>query len=425
MRYLFILLSVILSVIFIPKLLSINSKKEYKVVENVYTYIDLLGREEPDTSEDIQQLDSLVETYERTFDPNILLIIGELYARGSYPRYSPDENSALRIYKVASSCPDSDVSAMAMSKMIETRLNPVPLEDRLGPGFPQSTANRVVSCAENHIKRLPLSSFMKKSSSAKDNKARRIQSSIRHVREPVQEPVVQEPVVQPVVRPVRLNGDQKQNVHSNSVAASLRANVKSLKEEFSDMDYERTELIETTMEKIRKSGIPEKSMTNIFRVLVSLVPDQISSIKCSQMDTLYLLTKKLDSIKDETLKKNAYETLGKNLESGIEHGKIVCSTGKVSRIISTLEGLDIGMQKSIPMDVVKKEIANLSSKVRTDILNEASERNRISYDTMDSGNLGQKMKTRLESDIERIYVKELGLSKKVLEPIISLYSSVY
>lgn len=420
MKYLFILLGIIIASILIPRLL--KSKKEYIVEENVYNYIDLLGKEEPEeeTSEDIQLIDSLVETYERTFDHNILLTIGQMYARGSFPRYSPDETSALNIYKVASTCPDPEVAGMAMAKIIETRFNPIPDEDKRGPSFPLETAKRIVSCAENHIKSLPLSMFMKKSSHIDYNKARK-NTTITHV-----EPVIEEPVIiEPEVRHIHVPDNQTQNVHDHAVAASLRANVKTLKEEFPDMTYDRSEVIETTMDKLRNSGVPESSMGNIFRVLVSLVPDEISSIKCSQMDTLFLLTQKLDSIKDETLRTNAYETLGKNLKTGIERGHVVCSTGKISRIISTLEGLDIGMQKSVHMDIVKKEIATLASKIRNDILEESSDGNRKSYDSSDSGNLATKMSDRLSEEVQNTYVKELGMSKKILEPIISMYSSVY
>jgi hypothetical protein len=46
------------------------------------------------------------------------------------------------------------------------------------------------------------------------------------------------------------------------------------------------------------------------------------------------------NIDDVTKQKNVKETLVKQMASGVEDGTLVCSTGKISRLIGTLDGIE-------------------------------------------------------------------------------------
>jgi hypothetical protein len=57
------------------------------------------------------------------------------------------------------------------------------------------------------------------------------------------------------------------------------------------------------------------------------------------------------------------ETLVKQMASGVEDGTLVCSTGKISRLIGTLDGIGRdGHIEARPMWTVRDEIARLAAK---------------------------------------------------------------
>ena len=222
-----------------------------------------------------------------------------------------------------------------------------------------------------------------------------------------------------------------QNVHQHSVSTILRSNAKALIKEGDGTPYDRVELIDEVMAKLRTIGITKQDEKKSFRVLVSLVPDMVSSIGGSQLDILDATFNKIKNIEDEEVKKNLFESLGKNLASGVERGNIVCSTGKIARIISTFEGVEpdvlgsTNLKKAIPMDTVRIEIGNLASKIRNDVMGEASEKERTDYNISDTSKLTNIMKDRFKNEVQKTYIDGLKLNKKIIDPISDLYGSAF
>ena len=126
----------------------------------------------------------------------------------------------------------------------------------------------------------------------------------------------------------------RQNVHDHAIAQTTKKNVKDIVVQGDE--YDRVELVDDVMSALRTTKLSEKVLADAFRVVVSLVPDKIQSIGCSQIDVLNATKVKIDGVQDKNLKKHLIETLGKNLASGIERGHVVCSTGKIARIVPLL-----------------------------------------------------------------------------------------
>ncbi|CAM9529752.1 unnamed protein product [Pylaiella littoralis] len=387
----------------------------------------------------LQTLDALVETFERTYDWSLVIRIGDMYAKGCYPSYAPDDESALKIYKMASKSPDRLVSSEALYKYTDLRLNPLSPEDRKGRPFPRQTSDRLIESGKKRLRTIPLSHFMK-------GKSKYIPSPRSVVtRGPEVNNVViieDAPLGNVPLGNVPLGANtvrhnytlDTQNVHDHGVSASVRENIKSVISELgTDNTYDRQEVIESVMNVLRETGLKEKELNRAFRVIVSLVPDMINSIGCSQMDVLNATFKKIQKVKDPNIKKNLFESLGKNLASGIERNNVVCSTGKIGRIITTLEGVDHGdlgidgpkLQKAVPIEVVRTEISALASKVRTDVLSECSDKQVSDYNMNSSTVLSNKMNSRFRGDVKKIYVDGLHLSEKVLDPIVDMYASAF
>jgi len=212
-------------------------------------------------------------------------------------------------------------------------------------------------------------------------------------------------------------------VHDHSVSRTTKQNVKGIVDHTDT--YDRIELVDAVMADLRKTNLSEAILTDAFRVLVSLVPDKIESIGCSQLDVLNATRKKIETIKDEGVRKNLVETLGKNLASGIERNHVVCSTGKIARIVSTLEGTELVKHKAVPIETVRREIAALASKIRKDVLSEVSQSEVDEYNTLPTSSLSVRMRERFQHKVNDIYVRDLGFSEQVLKPMMALYSSEF
>lgn len=230
------------------------------------------------------------------------------------------------------------------------------------------------------------------------------------------------PRVRAIVVATQLRPDS-QNVHDHSISQTTRQNAAQIVEE--GADYDSIELVDCIMDRLRESKLSDKEIADAFRVLVSLVTDKIESIGCSQLDVLNAVMNKIDGVKDGVVKKNLFETLGKNLASGVEREHVVCSTGKIARIVSTLEGTGLVKNKAVPIEVVRREIGQLASKVRDDVLQEASAEDVDVYNTGGPSNLSVKMKKGFRDEIESVYVEGIGLSPKVLEPMVAIYAKEF
>lgn len=347
----------------------------------------------------IKKLDALVSCFETTKNWGTLVEVGDMYARGCFPLYRADPSTAAKIYATAARCPDALVSTRALSRYRDTRTNPITsAADSVGRRYPQSAAVVLVESADHHIRRAPFHSWTRTRIKPRPAAPKRRATPLKF---------------------------DSQNVHDHGVSRSIRQNVRQIVEG-TRQDYDSAFLIDSVMHELRESReLPREMLADAFRVLVSLVPDKIESIGCSQLDVLNAVKQKIDGVEDKCLKSNLFETLGKNLSSGVERGSVVCSTGKIGRIVSTLEGTDLVANKAVPIEIIRNEIGTLASKIRDEVLSEVSKTEVDAYNSSTAHTLSSRMKSRLEARVTSTYVDGLGLSHKVLEPLVSAYSSEF
>ena len=112
----------------------------------------------------------------------------------------------------------------------------------------------------------------------------------------------------------------------------------------------------------------------------------ILQAELTQVQILGRILQKIDQIeKDQkSVATNMKETFAKRMASSVEHGKIVCASGKISRALSIFEGVLEDSQKSIPMDVVRKEFGFLAEKIRNEYLERVGPAARKAYNTLAS-----------------------------------------
>ena len=109
--------------------------------------------------------------------------------------------------------------------------------------------------------------------------------------------------------------------------------------------------------------------------------------------------------------------LFKSLASCVEQGSIVCSTGKIVRIIGSLEGLGLNEQHNLPTlqpeYIIDNEIGQLAIKIKDDILIGCSKEDVAKYENGENIILEEKMKNLFKNKLFEIY--DGILSKPMLE----------
>ena len=95
------------------------------------------------------------------------------------------------------------------------------------------------------------------------------------------------------------------------------------------------------------------------------------------------------------------EILANQLDSSIENGHVVCSSGRIARIIGTLDGINDNMTLSRPVWAIREEIGNLAAKIA-------------------NGNYTYPQE-EFKKEVQRIYIDELKLDNRIINPIITEY----
>ena len=132
---------------------AINQENQQEAKEAIIPFQEIYAAEQAKTIQnppEIERLSQLVSEFKK--DPtkwDNVLAIGDLYRTGSYPRYLPDPDMAVRIFKICAMCPSGEISGIAQSKYVESRTTSIDIEDKAGAKMPESYGNQICELAEN------------------------------------------------------------------------------------------------------------------------------------------------------------------------------------------------------------------------------------------------------------------------------------
>lgn len=357
---------------------------------------------------EIQKLKQLIDEFENDNTRwDIVIAIGDIYHKGAYPRFIPNETVALRCYKIAAMCPDGMVAGMGQSKYIEARDDAINDIDKKGEEFPVEYGARVVEIAESAIKTTPWHMFEKPKVQKKKSEPAPMVHDFGDMMMMLEEPrTFNDGDVVPIPE-YRIDS---QNVHDHGITKVTQFNIDNLK---TNMDINKLNTNTNGIDDIKTAilntkDVDVKTKEDALYVIDKLSESKHSNFNASEKDTLALVWNKIKE-KDNTLQNNLTETLAKQLASSIEHGHVVCSTGKITRIMSTLDGVD--NESARPMWAIKEELGTLASKIRDDMT--------VQYG--DTPQAGKMMQEEFTKEVKQQYIEKLGMNKKIIEPLIDEY----
>lgn len=343
------------------------------------------------------KLHNLLRDFKQTHSWDNIVAVGDIYKSGAYPRFKNNKDLALECYKIAAQCPDGEIAGIAQLKYIETSRNNINEKDNAGDDLPCYFGIEICNLALNFIKNTPHYYFNRpKTKSVDINQDDFVVTPILH-----QIPAT---ITLPLNHHVYRNDTQ--NVHDHSVSNILKSNIQKLNKKVSRKENHENDISSIIDSILSHPELSDSVKANCLTVIDNLnSTDKHETYNLSEKEALIMVWNKInDNIKksDKYNKNDSIQILANQLDSSIEHGNIVCSTGKIARIIGTLDGIDDDITPSKPLWVIRDEISNLAAKIRD--------------------NNYSNPRKEFEESVKNIYIKELNMNDSIINPIIDEYA---
>ena len=353
---------------------------------------------------EIERLAALIDGYRAdTMLWDAIIAVGDVYRKGAFPRFLPNPGVALECFKVAARCSDGKIAGMGQERYIEVHTDAIPAVDQAGGELPTEYGERICELALAAIGALPYSAF----------------ATPRHTKIPSRRTYRHSPLPPP-------RGPSPRSISTTRITCTTT-------------DHEAQTCTTTDPKRIilkcYSQNDPFRSRLHALgprcQGLCMVVGDKWYCDDGDALDTqeaaLHLIDNLNDTVhgtfgrterdvlyaawetiqrQDGVLRDNLVETLAMQLASGIDHGVPVCSTGKITRIMSTFDGVEdiAGVEKVKPMWALRDELAGLAAKSRN------------AHDDAEDAKREFAEQARLE------YVVLLGMSRGIIDQIVDEYS---
>lgn len=217
-----------------------------------------------------------------------------------------------------------------------------------------------------------------------------------------------------VTRDETPNYNDAHNTHNSQVLSTIKNSLNKLKNS--------TKIVSNLPDSLRSirsyiNSLPTsdkkddalKSLDSIEKSTYSL-----TFCKMKEVDALNLVWNRIHNDKHQSNQSDLKKTLFNELAEMQEHGKTVCSTGKFTRIVDTLNVVDDEVSIK-PTYVINQEMMNKSANIRNEMLSKYSESQRKELD-MGTSNIQEEfestLKKKIREDLKKDYVDSNILSEQ-------------
>jgi hypothetical protein len=319
----------------------------------------------------VRIIDELMDEYRRTRDPEILLKIGDFYRKGMYSIMKSDNAQAIRYYEIAAKSRNKQVAEIAQGKYMEAAIDAIPEEDDIGEVLDEIPADVLYAALTDDV-----------------------------------------PVVEPIVvpdTPIFLN--DMQNVHDHYMNKITASNVKKLKEMNNQLNPDIKSVLIRKLAEDDELDINDKA--SIKHVLNQFSSDN-KQFDISEIESLQLVNAYIDNSDN---KKDMIHNLFLQLKDCAENGTTVCTTGKISRVMSVVGDTE---EFETPRNIyyIKQELEQLAAKVRDDVLANLSEEDVKKYNesSPDSEPIVENMKKIYQDKVKEEYYDKLHIEPNIVKP---------
>ena len=221
--------------------------------------------------------------------------------------------------------------------------------------------------------------------------------------------------------------NDRHNVHDSGVLGTIRKAIDNIQRET------KTKItLDQTLTQIRdflvqdRTKIPNDKRNDAIRALDAIERSWIplSSTNIKEVDALHLVWNRIHDPRHEENRELLKSNLLDELSDCIEHGKPVCSTGRFTRILDTLNVVDPAVEIK-PMYAIRSEMMSKCAKIRNELLSKIPETERIhiesGHDNEFVHNFTERLKNEIRKQLKLDYVDSGVLPQWKLDKELSIW----
>lgn len=214
--------------------------------------------------------------------------------------------------------------------------------------------------------------------------------------------------------------NDSQNVHSSTVNNAALKKINII-EDNTNIDNSFNNNTKEFLYKLEHTNLSNDDKQNAIKLLESLKDLKHSKFDKSETEVFNTVWSRIKDPINNDRANDMVNILAQNMASGIEHNYTVCSTGKIIRMISSLDAIDAGNLPTIkPEWAIKEEMAQVASKIRENTLRDANSSEKIDYEANPESKLSNVMKQTF-TDKCKVDYKDI-LNDTSLNDMIKTYS---
>jgi hypothetical protein len=387
------------------------------------------GRLETKKPEAIESLTMFLKSYKEGNEDGLLHIV-HLYIYGMHPEYSPDKISALRLIQRISTEDHFSTNLKNVCKMLKEDMGNLTYNDIDAVGehyriLPSNINEIIDEIIDYHFKQ---NIVVSKCSNNVSNKTIAINGIKNNNMDDMITELVGEANLETNENVMIIHNDS-QNVHNHSVQNLSKEIINKLSPSKSTFDTNSKLFLEEASSQLELENVED--MKKLTAVIDSMSDSIHSKYDKSEKEIFNITFERIMNKEDQKLKENLMLMFINNILSAIEYDVIVCSTGKITRMISTFDVLDDELPDLKPDWIIKQEIGSLAFQIRESVLKEVSEELNKSYMNFDGNRNGSNeilhdqviniMRAKLKKTCHENYVRQSHMSQTAIDNILIDY----
>lgn len=350
-----------------------------------------------------------------------IIEIGNIYSNGLHPNYLPDRLMAGKIFGAFSRdlrCSNAlretcHQRAMEISSLGYIDIDNIPEYGRQYYSLPQSILedmNASIETARVFTKYQPVvHNIVSLNNGPQFNKDIDIQIALWNDAQ-VQRVATKRAAEILDVLPEQVIHSDSQNVHSSTVQNAAINKLKAIESNTNSNiisnDFEANKkAFMSTLSSSENNDI-DVNINNIERVLSSLNEGKHSRYGKSEIDVFNIVWSRVNDPINADRKQDMINILAQNISSGVEHDAVVCSTGKIVRMIGSLDVIDAQPLPELkPEWAINEEIASAAAQIRNKVLENSTTDERSAYEAASPTDvqkeIAQKLSNKMQEDLKQ------------------------
>lgn len=217
------------------------------------------------------------------------------------------------------------------------------------------------------------------------------------------------------------------NVHDSGVLGTIRRSINNLKEN-TKITIPLTQTLKQIRDMISQNTVNDKktdACVALDSIERSFLP--LSSTNIREVDALHMVWNRIHDPTNKDNQKVLKENLASELAECIEHGKPVCSTGRFTRILDSLNGVDRTVQIK-PMYALKSEMMDKCAKIRKELYDALPESEKVHVDSINENesqtHFHNTLTAKIKQELHRDYVANQVLTQDQLDAEVNKWIDV-